>query len=257
MIEALYECDMRPDMFVGTSVGAINAAFLASRPPTVQTARELQRIWRGMSRGRIFPANPVTVGLGLLGMRDHSVPIGSLRRLVREHVQVDRLEHTATPLHVLAADLVGGEEVLLSIGPAVEAILASAAIPGVFPAVPWETRKLVDGGVLNNTPISHAVALGAERIVVLPAVGTERLRRLPRGPFASGAAALSRAIGRRLADDLNRYQDQAEMIVLPAPAVGGILPTDFAHTEELIAEAVRRSRVTLAGERRAHLRLAA
>jgi len=257
MIEALYERGMRPDILVGTSVGAINAAFLASRPPTVRTARELQRIWRGMSRSRIFPANALTAGLGLLGVRDHSVPVGSLRRLVREHVEVDRLEDASTPLHVVAADVMSGEEVLLSEGPAVDAILASSAIPGVFPAVSWEMRKLMDGGVLNNTPISHAVALGAERIVVLPAIGTKRLSRLPRGALASGAAAVSRAIGQRLADDLVRYQDRAELIMLPAPAVSGILPTDFAHTEELISEAVRRSRAFLAGERRAHLRLAA
>jgi len=257
MIEALYERGMRPDMLVGTSVGAINAAFLASRPPTVRTARELQRIWRGMNRSRIFPANALIAGLGLLGMRDHSVPVGSLRRLVREHVEVDRLEDASTALHVVTADVMSGEEVLLSEGPAVDAILASAAIPGVFPAVSWGRRTLMDGGVLNNTPISHAVALGAERVVVLPAVGTKRLCRLPRGALASGVAAVSRAIGQRLADDLIRYRDQAELIMLPPPAVSGILPTDFGHTEELIAEGVRTSRALLAGEPRLHLRLAA
>jgi len=245
MIEALYERGLRPDMFIGTSVGAINAAFLASRPPTVRTARELQQIWRGMSRARIFPANPLTAGLGLLGMRDHSVPVGPLRRLVREHVQVDRLEDSPIPLHVVAADVISGEEVLLSDGPAVEAILASAAIPGVFPAVPWKSRRLMDGGVLNNTPISHAVALAAEQIFVLPAIGTRRLSRLPRGALASGVAAVSRAIGHRLAEDVARYQDAAELIMLPPPEVSGILPTDFAHTQELIDEGVSRSRAML------------
>ncbi len=249
MIEALYESGLRPDMLVGTSVGAINAAFLASRPPTVQTARKLQRIWQGLSRGRIFPANPLTAGLGLLGMRDHSVPVGSLRSLVREHVELDRIEDSSIPLHVVAADVMSGEEVLLSAGPAVDAILASAAIPGVFPAVPWETRKLMDGGVLNNTPISHAVALGAEQIVVLPAIGTKRLSRLPRGALASGLAAVSRAIGQRLAEDLRRYDDAAELVLLPAPEVSGILPTDFTHTRQLIDEGVRRSRSLLAQRR--------
>ena len=199
MLEALYERDIHPDLLVGTSVGAINAAFIASRPPTVQTARELQEIWRGLSRGQIFPANPLTAGLGLLGMRDHSVPVGSLRRLLSAHVEIERLEDAPVALHVVAADALSGEEVLLSNGPAIDAILASAAIPGVYPPVPWEAHMLMDGGILNNTPISHAVALGAERIIVLPAIGSQRLTRVPRGAQLPPASSrLSRAINRGL-----------------------------------------------------------
>ncbi len=245
MLEALYERDIHPDMLVGTSVGAINAAFIASRPPTVRTARELQEIWRGLSRGQIFPANPLTAGLGLLGMRDHSVPVSSLRRLLSAHVEIERLEDAPVALHVVAADALSGEEVLLSNGPAIEAILASAAIPGVYPPVPWEAHMLMDGGILNNTPISHAVDLGAERIVVLPAMGSERLTQVPRGAVAAGVVALSRAINRRLADDLLHYADAAELIVLPSPD-GGILPADFSHAEELIDESLERASTMLA-----------
>ena len=133
MLEALFERRVRPDLLVGTSVGAINAAFVASRPPSVQTARELQRIWRGLRRGHVFPANPVTASLGLLGLRDHSVSAGSLRRVLMRHLGVDRLEQADVPLHVVATDVMTGEEMLLSTGPALDAILASASIPGVFP----------------------------------------------------------------------------------------------------------------------------
>ena len=72
------------------------------------------------------------------------------------------------PLHVVAVDVVTGQELRLSHGPVLEAVLASAAIPGVLQPVSWEGRALMDGGVANNTPISHAVELGAERIYVLP-----------------------------------------------------------------------------------------
>ena len=246
MVDALYECGVRPDLLVGTSVGAINAAFIASRPPTVRTARELQGIWRGLNRSQIFPANPLTAGLGLLGMRDHSVPVGSLRRLLCRHVERELIEDMPIALHVVAADVLSGEEVLLSEGPVVDAVLASAAIPGVFPSVPWQARMLMDGGVVNNTPISHAIALGADQVVVLPAIGTRRLSRPPRGALAAGVAAVSRAISQRLADDVARYADAAELIVLPAPEVSGVMPTDFGHSEDLIAEGVRRSRAMLA-----------
>src|SRR3954453_10949300 len=88
MLEAIYERGIRPDLLVGSSVGAINAAFIASRPPTVQTARDLQQIWRGLARTDVFPANPMTAGLGLLGWRDHSVSAGSLRRLMDRHLEI-------------------------------------------------------------------------------------------------------------------------------------------------------------------------
>ena len=244
MLEALYERDIHPDLLVGTSVGAINAAFIASRPPTVRTARELQEVWRGLSRGRIFPANPLIAGLGLLGVRDHSVPVGSLRKLLNTHVEMERLEDASVALHVVAADALSGEEVLLSNGPAIDAILASAAIPGVYPPVPWGAQMLMDGGILNNTPISQAVALGAERIIVLPAIGSQRLLRVPRGAIAAGVIALSRGINQRFANDLVHYADAAELLVLPSPD-GGILPADFSHTAELIAEGLERARAML------------
>jgi len=69
MLEALFERRVRPDLLVGTSVGAINAAFVASGPPSVHTARELQRIWGGLKRGDVFPVSPVTASLGLTGGR--------------------------------------------------------------------------------------------------------------------------------------------------------------------------------------------
>jgi NTE family protein len=71
-------------------------------------------------------------------------------------------------LHVVAVDVVTGEELLLSAGPVVEGDLASAAVRGVLPPVRWGERWLVDGSVANNTPISHAVDLCARTICVLP-----------------------------------------------------------------------------------------
>src|SRR6266702_5457984 len=126
------ERGIRPDLVVGTSVGAINAAFIASRPPTLRTAHELQRIWRGLSRAQVFPANPLTATLGFLGLRNHSVSADSLRRLILRHMDIARLEDAEVALHVVATDVMTGGEVLLSTGSAVDAVLASAAIPGIF-----------------------------------------------------------------------------------------------------------------------------
>ncbi|MBV8999148.1 MAG: patatin-like phospholipase family protein [Solirubrobacterales bacterium] len=258
MLEALYEAGIRPDLLVATSAGAVNAAFVASRSPTVQTVRDLQQIWRGLRRSHVFPANPLAAGLGVLGLHDHSVSPGPLRSLVLRHLEIDRLQDAPVELHVVAADVLSGKEVLLSEGPAADAILASAAIPGVFPPVSWESLQLVDGGIVNNTPISHAVELGADRVYVLQAICTRPLGRAPRGVWASGVAGMSRAITRRFDEDLVRYSDAVELTVLPAPRPEGSSPTDFRHADELIADGLSLARAALAQAGRVMpLRLAA
>jgi NTE family protein len=148
-------------------------------------------------------------------------------------------------LHVVAVDVLTGEELLLSSGAAVDAVLASAAIPGVFPPVPWESRLLMDGAIANNAPISHAIELGADRIIVLHAIGTKPLSRAPRGVLAAGAAAVSRAFARRFAEDVVRYADAAELVILTAPQLEGIMPSDFGHAHELIAQGLARARSVL------------
>jgi NTE family protein len=174
------------------------------------------------------------------------VSSGSLRRLLARHIEIDRLEEASVELHVLATDLMTGEEALLSNGPAIDAVLASAAIPGVFPGVRCGSRLLVDGGIVNNTPISHAVELGADQVYVLMAVGTGALKRAPGGAIGSAIAAVSHAITRRFADDVARYAGLVDLKILQAPRVEDIMPTDFGHADELIADGLRVARTSLA-----------
>jgi Patatin-like phospholipase len=91
MLQALYERDIRPDLFVGTSAGALNAAFAAGRPSTVDTAIELQRIWLGLTRSQVFPASPLTAALGVFGVRDHSFPPSGLQRVIDVELGADRV----------------------------------------------------------------------------------------------------------------------------------------------------------------------
>jgi NTE family protein len=245
MLQALYERDVRPDLFVGTSAGALNAAFAASRASTTDAAIELQRIWRGLTRSQVFPASPLTAALGALGGRDHTFPASGLRRVVERHCDFARLEDAAVPVHVVAADVLTGEEVLLSRGPVTDALLASAAIPGVFPPVVVDDRLLMDGGIVNNAPITHAVELGADRVFVLSAMGASRLEEAPRGALAAGLTAVTRAITRRLEEDVARYRGLVDLTVLPAPALPGLLPTDFGHADELIEQGLHRARAEL------------
>jgi NTE family protein len=191
MLRALYERGIRPDLIVGTSAGALNGAYVASRPQASETAEGLARIWRELRRGQVFPISPLTGVLGFLGARDHLVPDSGLRRLIERHVECRTLEEMPIPLHVVAVDVVTGQELRLSRGPVQNAILASAAVPGVLQPVSWEDRALMDGGVANNTPISHAVELGAERIYVLPTGHACSLDEPPRGALAMALHAIS------------------------------------------------------------------
>jgi NTE family protein len=247
MLRALYEREIVPDLLVGTSAGALNAAFVASRPQTVATAEELARVWRGLRREDIFAVNARTLIGGLANHRDHLVSDHGLRRLAGRHLQIERLEQAGVPLHLVAFDLLTGREVRLSDGPALEALLAAAAIPGVLPPVRRGNEVLVDGGVVNNAPISHAVELGAERIYVLPTDDplARSLPVAPRGALDAAVHAFSLLVGARLEADLARYAGAAELIVLPAVNPQRVQPTDFDHSSRLIRAALGAARAAL------------
>lgn len=242
MLRALYERGVSPDLIVGTSVGALNGAFIASRPATPATARQLADVWRTVSRWNVFPLNPFTGFFGFFGARDHLVSDRGLRRLVAENLELGLLEDSPVPLHVVATDLLSGRELRLSRGDALEAVISSAAIPGVFPAVELDGRLLVDGGVANNTPIVDAIDLGAERIYVLPTGNACDLPEPPRGAVAMLLHAMSLLVMRRLLVEVEMLRHRAELIVLPPPCPLTIPPIDFSHADELIRRGYEDSR---------------
>ena len=175
------------------------------------------------------------------------MPDGPLRRLIARHLQLERLEHAEVSLHLVAFDLLSGQEVRLSAGPALDAVLAAAAIPGVLAPVHRNGQLLVDGGIVNNTPISHAVELGVQRIYVLP-THDPGARGLPAGPRSAVDAAVHASTllaNARLQGDLIRYSGAAEVIVLPARNPAHVLPTDFGHAERLISSGLQAAREVL------------
>lgn len=245
MLRALYEREITPDLIVGTSAGAINGAFIASRPPTPQTADELAGIWRSLRRGQVFPVRTLSGLLGFVGSRNHLVPQSGLRTLIASHLEHPLLEEMPIPFSVVAVDVVTGEELLLSRGPALEAVLASAAIPAVLPPVAWEDRGLMDGGVANNTPISHAVQLGAQEIYVLPTGHACALERAPGSALGMALHALTLLGHSRLIADIEHHRDRTRLIVLPPPCPLAVQPIDFAHADELIERSLADARAFL------------
>jgi NTE family protein len=247
MLRALYERGVTADLLVGTSVGALNAAFIASRPQTPETARELARAWRGIERADAFPVSLRTMVGGLAGHRNHLVPAHGLRRIVERHVELDDLADAPVPLSLVAFDVNAGTEAVLCDGPAVDAIVAACSIPGIFPPVAIGEKLLVDGGVVNNTPIRHAVELGAERVYVLPTQEPRYVQPAPpRTALDAAIYGIGLLVGSRLEADIFRYQGEVELIVLPAANTQHVQPTNFEHSSRLAAEAHVASRGALA-----------
>lgn len=236
MLRELVSWGITPDLVIGASAGAINGAYFACNPG-VEGATRLEGLWRGIRRAEIMPWSWRSV-LGMLGSsRGHLVEAFGLRGLLSRNFGEARLEAAAVPLHVVATDMQTGDEVLLSRGSIVDAVLASAAIPGVFPPVLFEGRTLIDGGVANNTPVSTAIQLGATRVIVLPAGFTCSERRPPRGALEHAFNALSLLVARQLVHDLQHFADQAHISVVPPLCPLDISPYDYTKCGELIDRA--------------------
>ena len=234
MLQALTDRGITPDLLVGTSAGALNAAFVAAHGATRNSLDELAAIWIGLRRDDVFPVRAPRMLLALAGARDSLCADDGLERLVRQHVGLRRLEDAATPVHLVATDLLSGEEVLLSDGDVLTAVLASSAIPGVLPPVRRDGRTMVDGGLADNAAISQAVALGADRIVVLPTGYACALPAPPARPLAVAVQALTLLVQRRLIDDVATYADRVELAVLPPLCPLRVSATDFRQAARLI-----------------------
>jgi NTE family protein len=172
----------------------------------------------------------------LLG-RDHLIEPSGLRAIARQSLGIPRIEQARIPLHIVATDVLSGEEVLLSSGDVENALMASTAIPVVFPWVEAGGRYLVDGAVSNNTPIAAAVACGAEHILVLPTGTSCAMQEPPRSMPALALHALNLQNMRQLDRDVGRYAGQARITIVPPLCPISASVFDFSHTDSMIQRA--------------------
>jgi NTE family protein len=224
--KVLAEEGVRPALLAGTSAGAIIAALWAAGVPAGEAA-ELRRTLGGAT---IF--RPHWGWRGVLSQRP-------ARRQLARWLEGRRLEELAVPCAVVCTDLNSGERVVLRKGPALDAALASSAVPGVYPPVLWEGRELVDGGVTTNLPVGVARECGA-RVVVAVDLGFVAVQR-PR----YGCAAL---VGLRALDILGKNlmeADRAAADLVLRPDVEGISVRAWGRGEELFraGEAEARKRL--------------
>lgn len=167
MLEALLEAGLRPDLLVGTSVGALNAAYVAGGFTPARLSR-LASVWRSLRTRDVFAGLGFWSALAALAGAGPLASPSGLRALVEAHLPPAHAD-LAIPCAVVATDLVAGGPAVLTEGDLRRNVLASAAIPGVFPPVASGGQLLVDGGVVAHVPILPARDLGARTLVVLDA----------------------------------------------------------------------------------------
>ncbi len=237
MLQAIADRGIQPDFLIGTSVGALNATYVARHGFGPAVVEELAAIWRGLRRRNVFPLQPARLAAAAVGRVPSLCPDGALRRLVTDHVGTRRLEDLTVPVHVIATDVTSGREVLLSHGDAVDAVMASAAIPAVFPSVHVDGLDLIDGGVADNAAVSQALSLGADVVYVLPTGYACALEDPPATVLSSALHALTLLIEQRLILEVAHYADQADIRVLPPLCPLSVSSTDFRYGGLLVDRA--------------------
>ncbi|WP_138739452.1 patatin-like phospholipase family protein [Pseudomonas sp. GW101-3H06] len=236
MLRALVEAKISFDMVVGASVGAINGAYFASKP-TEEGIAELADIWRGLRRTDIFPLSMLDTLTALITHRGYLIEPSALKRLVARALPVKLIENTQLPLHIVTTDLLSGAEVLLSSGDVEFALLASAAIPLVFPYVQIADKLLIDGGVASNTPIASAIGLGATRVIVVPTGFGCACIKPPIGLVALALHSINLMSMRQLVRDIELFSSRANIHVVAPLCPLGVSVFDFNQTELLLQRA--------------------
>ncbi|MEA2863487.1 MAG: hypothetical protein QOC84_1443 [Bradyrhizobium sp.] len=236
MMHSLAAHGISADMVVGSSVGALNGAYYAG-DPTLNGVLQLETIWRGLTRHDVFPITWRTL-VGFIRRRDFLIPHDGIQKLIDDHLPYRNLQDAKLPLHIVTTDIVSGDSVVLSEGPADEAIIASTAIPGAFAPVPYGDRYLADGAISSNTPVRVAVAKGARRLIILPTGYACATHKPPSGAVASALHALTLLIARQLVGEIEGLGPGIEYFVVPplCPLVGS--PYDFSRTADHIARAI-------------------
>jgi NTE family protein len=213
MARALLDAGVAPDLVLGTSIGAINGAML-SKDPTPDGAAALTRLWADITGADVLGGSPVD-RVGHLVRNPTSLhPNDRLAGLLAANLPRDFTD-LAVRFECVAAAIETARETWFADGALVPAVLASAALPGVFPAVRIGDEHYYDGGLVNSVPINRAVQLGAETIWVLHVGRVEERIKPPRLPWEAGFVAFEIARRHRFNHDISTLPEGVTVHVLP------------------------------------------
>jgi NTE family protein len=227
-LKALLESGIEPDLLVGTSVGALNAAFLAF-DPTPGGIRRLEDVWLNLGTADLFVARSRLTWTRFLTRGDKVFENQGIRKLIETRLGTVNFEDAGIPFAVIATELTTGEERVLTSGPVTDALLASTAMPGVFPPVVVGGELLMDGGVSNNVPVTPAVEMGATTVFVIDVTARNHAIRPLARPIDHLLHAFAMARSQRFRIEQWRWTDRCRLVVVPIPRVE--FPVPFAGLE--------------------------
>jgi NTE family protein len=246
MVRALLEAGVVPDLVVGTSVGAVNGAAVAS-DPTPASITSLTGIWQGLAGSGLYAGGPMRRARHLARTRTHVHPNEPLRDLLTEQLGDRRIENLPVPFQCVASSIERAAEHWFTDGPLVDAVLASSAVPGVLPPVRIGDEHFLDGGLVNSIPVGRAVSLGARRIYVLQVGRIDRPLTAPTRPWQVASVAFEIARRHRFGREMAEVPDDVEVHLLPTGAADAPRPADlsalryrdFAKVDRRIEQAYR------------------
>ena len=214
MLRALAEVGITPDIVVGTSIGAVNGAFVAADPEGA--ADRLTDLWRGESLRVVFSETLLGRAVRLMRSGTHLHAIEPLKRLLADTLPAEAFEDLRLPFHCVAASIEDATARWFTSGPLVPAVMASCAVPGLLPPVEIGDSHYFDGGLVDSIPVGRAVALGASTVYVLHAGRIESPLSVPARPWEVGLVAFEIA---------RRHRFHEEMSALPLGVRVHVLPT--------------------------------
>ncbi|MDP9443529.1 MAG: patatin-like phospholipase family protein [Actinomycetota bacterium] len=216
MVQALLERGVRPDLVLGTSVGALNGALVAALR-VEQVVDRLTGLWRAAAAGRqVYADGPARQLTRVMRTGTHLYSSQPLRDALTRELGDATFEQLPVPFQCCAASIERAAEHWFSTGRVVDAVVASAAVPGLLPPARVGDEHFLDGGVVNSIPVGRAVELGAQSVFVLQVGRLDRPLTPPRRPWQ--VARVSFEIARR-------HRFVREMAALPAGVRAYVLPT--------------------------------
>jgi len=217
MLRALLERDITPDLVLGTSVGALNGALVA-RQPDLGVVERLTELWRGANEaGReVYGDRPLRTVRRAVSTGTHIYSSKPLKQRLTEELGETTFEELPVRLQVCAASIERAAEHWFSTGPVVDAVVASAAVPGLLPPAKVGDEHFLDGGIVNSVPLGRAVALGATRVFVLQVGRFDRPLTVPRRPWEVARVSFEIARRHRFVRELEELPPGVEAHVLPA-----------------------------------------
>ena len=246
MMRALVERGIRPDLVVGCSVGAINGAGLAEDPTSAGVGR-MERLWRELDGKELMPRSVLPPAVALARKGEAISDNTGLRRALEERLTARTFEELAVPFQCVATDVIGVREMWFRAGPLIEPILASAALPAVYPSVLIDGVRYLDGAIVDDVPVGRAVELGARTIYVLQVSGFARPRPEPRRPLDVAIQSYWIARHHRFKRELDAVPPDIDVHLLPTGQTPTMRFDDFTRSAELMSLAYEASSDYLAG----------